>query len=158
MYRATENGDRPSDFHRFCDNKGPTLTIFKSTKGYIFGGFTLVNWDSSGNYKPDPDAFVFSLNQKKIFRIKDDKNAIQCNSGNGPTFGSNHAIDINDNFLSKNARNYSYNKTDYGDNLGLTEDESFFLDEVEVLLIEYSWILALKLSIIKKFQSRLFSQ
>lgn len=137
LYKATENGDRGSDFHRFCDNKGPTLTIFKSIKGYIFGGFTSVSWDSSGNYKPDAYAFVFSLNKKKIYRILDYKYAIQCHSG-GPTFGNNHAIDINDNFLSENAQNRCEAKTDYGDNLGLTEGEYFLLDEVEVISIEYN--------------------
>ena len=29
------------DFHKYCDNKGPTLTIVKTTKNKIFGGFTL---------------------------------------------------------------------------------------------------------------------
>ena len=146
MYRATENGDRASDFHRFCDNKGPTLTICKTKKGYIFGGFTLENWDSSEKYKRDPDAFVFSLNKKKIFRTIDFNNSIACQSNMGPKFGSGHAIEISDNCLSKDVKSLSQNKNNssYGNNLGLTEEERFLLDEVEVLLIEYNWILALK--------------
>lgn len=70
LYRATEDGDKTSDFHRLCDNRGPTLTIGRTIKGYIFGGFTMVKWDSNSNYKKDPNAFVFSLNQKKFLELK----------------------------------------------------------------------------------------
>ena len=143
MYRATENGDRASDFHRFCDNKGPTLTICKTKKGYIFGGFASVNRDSSGNYKSDPDAFVFSLNKKKIYKTRDVSKSIVCQENQGPRFGNGSAFEIHDNCLSQNAQNYSEKSTSYGDNLGLTEDERFLLDEVEVLLIEYDWIFVL---------------
>ena len=35
LYRAREDGDKASDFHKLCDKKGPTLTIGKTRKGYI---------------------------------------------------------------------------------------------------------------------------
>ncbi len=35
------------DFHRLCDNKGATITIIRSTSGWIFGGFTSASWTSS---------------------------------------------------------------------------------------------------------------
>ena len=41
------NGRTSKDFHKYCDNKGPTLTIVKTTKNKIFGGFTPLNWDDS---------------------------------------------------------------------------------------------------------------
>ena len=78
------------------------------------------------------------MNQKKIFRVKDIQNSIACQKSYGPKFGSNHAIEIGDNCLSKDARNISVKNSSYGDNLGLTEDVNFSLDEVEVLLIEYN--------------------
>ena len=136
LYRAREDGDKASDFHRLCDKKGPTLTIGKTKKGYIFGGFTMVPWDSNEEYFADINAFVFSLNQKKYFRILDLKNSIGCQKGYGPKFGNGHAIEISDNSLSK--QSYSGVNTSYGDNLGLTEDKYFSLEELEVLLIEFN--------------------
>lgn len=40
LYRTSKDGDKASDFHRLCDNIGPTLTIGKTPGNYIFGGFT----------------------------------------------------------------------------------------------------------------------
>lgn len=50
---------------------GPTLAIIKSEAGYIFGGFTNLNWDVSNKYVFDSKkSFIFSLtNQSKHLNI-----------------------------------------------------------------------------------------
>ena len=53
IYKATVDGFKGSDFHRKCDNKGKTLTLIKTTKGYIFGGFTSESWGGNSGYKSD---------------------------------------------------------------------------------------------------------
>ena len=45
LYRASTDGNTPADFHRCCDNKGPTLLLIKSGE-YIFGGYTSKSWES----------------------------------------------------------------------------------------------------------------
>ena len=45
LYRASVYGKTPADFHRCCDNKGPTLVLIKSGQ-YIFGGYTSQSWIS----------------------------------------------------------------------------------------------------------------
>ena len=45
LFRASDDGKTPADFHRCCDNKGPTLVLIKSEE-YIFGGYTVQSWDS----------------------------------------------------------------------------------------------------------------
>jgi len=45
LYRGSTDGKRPADFHRCCDNKGPTLVLIKSGE-YIFGGYTSKSWES----------------------------------------------------------------------------------------------------------------
>ena len=42
-YRASRDGWYAEDFHRKCDNKGPTVVLVK-VDDYIFGGFTEFNW------------------------------------------------------------------------------------------------------------------
>jgi hypothetical protein len=65
LYRATRDGFEPNDFHSKCDNKSNTLTIVKAKEsGFIFGGFTSVEWDGSDRYKSDLNAFIFSLTNK----------------------------------------------------------------------------------------------
>ena len=45
LYRASVDGMTPADFHRCCDNKGPTLVLIKSGE-YICGGYTSQSWIS----------------------------------------------------------------------------------------------------------------
>ena len=44
LYRGSRDGWEAKDFHRLCDNQGPTLTIVKSSVGRISGGFTTIPW------------------------------------------------------------------------------------------------------------------
>ena len=135
LYRASKDGDKASDFHRLCDNIGPTLTIGKTPGNYIFGGFTKAKWEMKKEI-PDSDAFVFSLNQKKKFDSKNKKNSISNQNDYGPIFGDgSYAIDIKNNILSTKDH-WSNPKNSYGENLGLTEDKYFSLVELEVFLVE----------------------
>ena len=45
LFRASADGNSGDDFHRCCNNKGPTLVVAKS-ETYIFGGFTSKSWES----------------------------------------------------------------------------------------------------------------
>jgi len=40
LFRGTTHGWSPDKFHQLCDDKGPTITIFKSKAARVFGGFT----------------------------------------------------------------------------------------------------------------------
>ena len=42
----SENGFTSKDFHYYCDNKGPTLILIKTSNDVIIGGFTPFNWES----------------------------------------------------------------------------------------------------------------
>ena len=102
IYRASQDGFEAASFHDKCDHQLRTLTIIETTKGYIFGAYTAVAWDSSNTFKADPDAFIFSLKNatSKPMRIPvkaADELSIYCYSFNGPIFGSGHDILIADN-------------------------------------------------------------
>ena len=43
LYLASADGKTAKDFHRCCDNKGPTLVVIESGK-YVFGGYTSKSW------------------------------------------------------------------------------------------------------------------
>lgn len=45
LYLASADGKTAKDFHRCCDNKGPTLLVIESGK-YVFGGYTSKSWFS----------------------------------------------------------------------------------------------------------------
>ena len=59
IYQATKNEDKSEDFKKYCNNKGPTLTIIKSENNEIFGGFTKCNWTNENfAFSNDKDAFL----------------------------------------------------------------------------------------------------
>ena len=63
-----------------------------------FGGFTPIPWKSEEKetYKKDPEmkTFVFSLDNKKIYHLKNNKRAVYHSKNHGPCFGSGHDIGI----------------------------------------------------------------
>ena len=52
----------PGDFHRLCDNKGPTVTIIKvKGNGKLIGGYCPISWHSEGRYELGDCSLLFSL-------------------------------------------------------------------------------------------------
>ena len=97
LYRASRDGFDASSFHAKCNAEKPTLTIIRTTNGCIFGGYASIAWDSTGGYKADSHAFIFSLvnvsSTPLIITVKlFDKHSILCKAELGPTFGDGHDI------------------------------------------------------------------
>ena len=88
IFKMSEYGPDPLNFHKTCDNKGPTLVLVKTKNNKIFGGFTPLNWKNSGRYICDNSnqTFIFSLNLMKKYDMINNKRAIFCDS-RGPCFG-----------------------------------------------------------------------
>lgn len=124
LYRGSRDGFRASDFHSKCDTISKTLTIIKAANsGNIFGGYTETEWNQSGQFKYDKNAFLFSLVNMEQRPVKVDiangqeNNAMGSSSNQGPVFGNGNDINISDNSNLPNA-NYSnfgkfYNLPDY---------------------------------------------
>ena len=117
IYQATVNGGDPSYFHKLCDNIPNTLTIIKSENNRRFGGFTTMAWESKSNseYKKDRNAFIFSLDNKKIYPSKDIHHSTQNYKKYGPCFGIGPDIGIEGNPLKDNKllifeSSYNYNE------------------------------------------------
>ena len=67
LYRGSRDGWKPFDFHRLCDNQGPTVSLIKSTSGRLAGGFTSVSWTSQSQWQNDAKALVFSVDSEVKF-------------------------------------------------------------------------------------------
>ena len=88
IFKMKENGNDSDDFHKFCDNKGPTLILIKTTKNRIFGGFTPLEWNKNKSYLTDESGktFIFSLDLMKKYDMIDKGNKAILNN-EGPWFG-----------------------------------------------------------------------
>ena len=121
LYQATLNGGEPINFHSRCDNIPNTLVLIQSEGNKRFGGFTPIPWKSEekGTYikEPEKKTFIFSLDNKKIYYLKDgDYASVFHGKINGPCFGGGRDIAIDGNPLKENklyTRQYSYDYKDY---------------------------------------------
>lgn len=78
-------------FHNKCDPYPNTVAVVKTKGGSIMGGFTTQTWEGETE-KFDDKAFVFNLNDKKKFHIKQGKTAISCSYDNLPVFGDDLSL------------------------------------------------------------------
>ena len=147
LYRGTRDGFGAKGFHSKCDGHTNTLTVLKVGE-FVFGGFTMVSWDSSPNqWKADTNAFLFSLVNKDnlpcVMKIDSTQCqfAIRCHARYGPTFGIGHDLRIvnNSNGGHNNDSNlgHTYKHPQYG--CGSKEAQAFLagscnfkLSEIEI--------------------------
>ena len=110
-------------FHNKCDNKGPTICLYKNNKGDIFGAYAAISWTNSGEWKTAPLSYLFTLTNmhnsepmKFLHSPKESIYSVYHHSEFGPSFGSGRDISIASDFaLGESYANFPYT---YIDNLG----------------------------------------
>ena len=139
IYKATRDGDKADTFHTMCDSYNHTLVLIKTLKGRKFGGYTYEKWEGEDISKVDNRAFLFSIDNKKVYNVNRNEEAIGCYKLNGPDF-CGWQIVIQDNFLT-NKQCYTGEKEmnfktdeDYELNGG---EKYFGVEELEVFQIKW---------------------
>ena len=124
-----------------CNNKGPTISLFKNENGYIFGGYASIDWTNYNDFRSAPDSFIFTLTNKynispTKFTNSNKRYSIYDTPSYGPTFGGGHDIYIgfsnNSNFTNLG---HSYSDVlGYGYSIfkGNNDNYNFNLKEIEV--------------------------
>jgi len=139
LFKASRDGDSIFTFNQKVAGKSPTLVIVKNTVGFIFGGFTSMEWNMNENYQNDYSAFIFSINNKRKYEIKGEAagNAIYKNNSLF-AFGSGHDFAIYDQCTTRND-NYANCGSTYRNNSfnELTGDYNFRVQECEVYQVIY---------------------
>ena len=128
LYQAKVDGGNPEIFHKKCDNISNTLILIKSAGNRRFGGFTSKKWNSVKDYYVDDNnAFIFSLDEKKVYPYKNDGKAIYCRNAYGPCFGYGYDIGIvGDPIFGKYLKTFkSSSSFDYDGNNAVSEDENY---------------------------------
>ena len=137
LLNSNIDGDSTTTFMNKCKGKCPTLAVIKTTKGYIFGGYTTQLW-KEGEVK-DQNAFVFSIDKKKKYNIKLPEHATGFGTNSWWGFGySYNAIIILDNCHQTNG-NWVNNKTyDIPEPYELNGGEKYFtVKSFEIYHVEY---------------------
>jgi len=149
LYQATVDGGDSEIFHKKCDNISNTLVLIESEGHRRFGGFTPIPWKSeeAETWEKDPEmkTFLFSLDNKKIYNLKDINNAVYHCKFSGPCFGVGRDIAIDNNPMKKNNL-YTYQSSfDYkGGKFCLSEcdydSKTGKILEYEVFQVIFYWL------------------
>ena len=112
LYRATRDGHTFKNVVDKLKNKSNLIFIYLSGNERIFGNYLKTKLDNLGDnkdkYYKDENAFVFSLNNNKIYKILEPEMAIRFYNQNSPILTGNNSND--------NGFYYTYNKI-YDNNL-----------------------------------------
>jgi hypothetical protein len=111
IYCASKEGFTARSFHYYCDGKAPTITIIHTHKTDKFiGGYTIIPWTTNGkSIDPTKSGFLFSLTLNKKYKKTAIDWELYGSIYNGPTFGGNNNLKIDDRCNENNAENYAYN-------------------------------------------------
>jgi hypothetical protein len=148
LYRGSLDGFRSSEFHKKCDGQNDTITFIRTTKDFIFGGYTSLSWDSTNSWKADSShrSFVFTITNPhnfgpRKFTLKPNYSqyAICCSASYGPIFGPGHTISVSTNCTTNNS-NYirlygSVNDTGLDSYTVFTGEQNFIVKEIEVFAL-----------------------
>ena len=156
LMNSNTDGDSISTFYNKCGGRSNTLSIIKTTKDHIFGGYTTQSWrENYGTRKVktkkglveekyrvpigDGGAFVFSIDKKKKYNIIATNEAIGMYMNSWWGFGyNNQAINIKENCTKRND-NYAGNGTyNIPEKFELNEGENnFTVKSFEIYQVEY---------------------
>ena len=137
IYRASRDGDSANKFHYLCDKYSNLIILIETKKGLKFGGYTSSKFRSSSHLKFDNNAFLFSLDQMKVFNILPGHYAIYCYDNTGPCF-SKGSLYVPNSFFTKYGKTriaggpFQFRK-DYELNNG---KEKFLIKELEVFQVK----------------------
>ena len=70
IYKASIDGQSVSDCHSKCNKISDTVSIIFSSTGKIFGVYRNLSINGSGPWSIDNNAFIFSVDNNKIYRVK----------------------------------------------------------------------------------------
>ena len=130
LYRGTRDGDNTINLHQKWDKYKNVIIFMKSEQGNRYGGYSNIGWESREigilEYPIDDNAFLFSIDNQKIFEAIKGKNKICWINSDvfGLCFYS--SLIFYNNFLSKENNNLcsdlclnfkNCNKTDFNSGL-----------------------------------------
>lgn len=141
-FKSSIHGDNGATFREQCQGIAPLLVLIETADGYRFGGYTSVPFTNDEyGYKYDEQAFLFSFDTKKKYKIIKTEKAISNLKGQFPVFGNND-IYIHNNFLSAANSIIEYPNV-YEDDPNAPGDfmlnggvKKFKIKELEVLSVE----------------------
>ena len=111
LYRGSHDGYKPSVFHSLCDNQGPTITVIRTKKNEIIGGYNPTSWDKTlESYTHTPYSFLFAVKSSGNVAsfCRRPATAVRNCAGYGPVFGNDLVVVNNFSYPFNHTTQHSY--------------------------------------------------
>uniref|UniRef100_A0A673JPW4 TLDc domain-containing protein n=1 Tax=Sinocyclocheilus rhinocerous TaxID=307959 RepID=A0A673JPW4_9TELE len=140
LYKASVHGYQASAFHQRCDRQGPTLLVAYNRSGYVFGGYTSVDYTQSGQYITDEGIFLFSFQGKIPVCIKVNSGCYaRVDDAGVPNFGQQLYFCYNNQPVVYNSGSNAFSlntATMYGNDTQLSECEVYKVEQSSAVSTE----------------------
>ena len=147
-YKSSIDGCNPKIYLENCIKSYPLVFLIETNEGYRFGVFISVFigyefYDEDNFYVKDDNAFIFSFDTYKKYKIKDSNFAVYLRKNDFPWFGKKDIV-IGQNFGEKASSyteypsNFKRDEVDKGDYILNGGTKKFVIKEMEVLTV-YIW-------------------
>jgi hypothetical protein len=95
LFSSSVHGWKVKDWIEACKGKSMTITLMKTTKGGVCGGYLHIAWKEARREDgSDPSAFLFSIDHRRKLTPTDSEKAVyfDLGSGYGPLFMGSLAV------------------------------------------------------------------
>jgi hypothetical protein len=84
LFSSSIHGWKVHDWIEACNGKAMTITLMKTTKGRVCGGYLRIAWRETNNYYgSDASAFIFSIDSRRKLSPNDANYAVWFDLGKG---------------------------------------------------------------------------
>ena len=93
-YKATVDGESPDTFRKLCSTFSPILFLIETVDGYRFAVYSSLYFTEEENtgYRTDDQAFIYSFDTKKKYKIEQPEFAVSESKGYFPMFGKRDIV------------------------------------------------------------------
>jgi hypothetical protein len=143
LFRASKHYFLASEFHRYCDDEGPTITLVKAWNGKMGAFYNSAYWSSSDSPIPNLRGFAASIDERYSLKkySANDAGVVTSVSGWGPQMSGLSIVDrcnMNDGSGSLLLRDSVYDLEGANNNhVPLFETRLFGVSQYEVFRVEF---------------------
>ena len=141
IYQASLDGQNWGNCQQKCNKIEDTISLIITKIGRKFGVFKHIATNGSGPWRIDNNAFIFSIDNKKIYNVKPNQNVIACDDGFFIQFMN--TIVIKGDVLSSSYNDYSKGQMNtyfegFIKDYELSREQSYYIKEFEVYSLKFN--------------------
>jgi len=149
VYQGSKDGFKAEDYHRCVTEVKSLLVVVLSLDNKIFGGYSENSGVMDNGFVSSKEAFLFSCEERKVFKVVDSNKAFYWKEKLGAVFGEADLVIGDQCNVADSCRAARVGRSyEGGGDLTGSESEKFGVREIEVYQV--SWEVKKAIKILKE--------